>query len=105
MSKPVRIAVLVSGGGTTLQNLLERIADGKLNAQVVLAISSKPQAAGLERAMKARIRAEVVERLKFSSTEEFSLRIFSLCREANADLACLAGFLQLIDIPGDFQGR
>ncbi|MFL5241864.1 MAG: phosphoribosylglycinamide formyltransferase [Gemmataceae bacterium] len=105
MSKPVRIAVLVSGGGTTLQNLLDRIADGKLDAEVVLAVSSKPQAAGLERALKARIRAEVVERSEFSSTEEFSLRIFSLCREATADLVCLAGFLQLIHIPADFQGR
>ena len=46
----IRLAVLLSGGGTTLQNLLDRIADGRLQAQVTLVVSNRPSAFGLIRA-------------------------------------------------------
>jgi formyltetrahydrofolate-dependent phosphoribosylglycinamide formyltransferase len=47
----------------------------------------------------------VVERTECASRAEFSERVFNLCRQAQADLVCLAGFLQLLHIPDDFQGR
>jgi phosphoribosylglycinamide formyltransferase-1 len=105
MNKPIRVAVLLSGGGTTLQNLLDRIADGRLDARVVAVVSSTATAFGIERARRARIPATIVERKSFTSREEFSRRIFEACREASADLVCMAGFLQLVQIPPDFSNR
>lgn len=102
---PVRLAVLLSGGGTTLQNLLDRIADGRLRAEVALVISSSATAFGLTRAAHAGIPAEVVERRSCTSREEFSERIFASCRRERVDLVCLGGFLQLLPIPDDFAGR
>jgi phosphoribosylglycinamide formyltransferase 1 len=104
-SQPIRIAVLLSGGGTTLQNLLDRIADGRLVAQIVLVVASKQDAFGLMRAENAGICCAVVERKKHLSTESFSQSIFDYCSEARADLVCLAGFLQLIQIPANYLGR
>ena len=100
-----RLAVLLSGGGTTLQNLLDRIADDRLQAQVVLVVSNRADAFGLTRAQRAGVSTAVVERKQFATLEEFSERIFNHCREARADLVCMAGFLQLIHIPQDFLGR
>ncbi|HKB39151.1 MAG TPA: phosphoribosylglycinamide formyltransferase [Gemmataceae bacterium] len=105
MTKPLRIAVLISGSGTTLQNLLDRSADGRLPARVVQVVASRPDAHGLTRAAGAGVSAAVVERKACALREEFSARIFDLCRKAGADLVCLAGFLQLVIIPDDFAGR
>ncbi len=105
MTQPIRLAVLLSGAGTSLQNLLDRSADGRLNAQVVAVISNNADAFGLERARRAKIPAFAVDRKQVGSLTEFSRRIFAHCREANAELLCLAGFLQLIEVPDDFLGR
>ena len=101
----MRLAVLVSGGGTTLQNLLDRCADGRLPAEVVIVIASRADAFALERARKVGIEAVVVDRQASGSLEEFSRRIFEYCRRANADLVCQAGFLQLVQVPVDYLGR
>jgi formyltetrahydrofolate-dependent phosphoribosylglycinamide formyltransferase len=105
MDYPIRLAVLLSGSGTTLQNLLDRLADGRLRARIVLVVSNRADAFGLQRAEKAGVPTAVVERKPFASRDEFSQCIFDLCRQAQADLVCLAGFLQLLPIPDDFQGR
>jgi phosphoribosylglycinamide formyltransferase-1 len=101
----IRLAVLLSAGGTTLQNLIDRIAAGRLAAQVVQVISGNADAYGLERARRANIPTSVVSRKEAGSREEFSRRIFDLCRTAQADLVCMAGFLQLLTIPEDFRNR
>jgi formyltetrahydrofolate-dependent phosphoribosylglycinamide formyltransferase len=105
MHDPLRLAVLLSGGGTTLQNLIDRIADGRLRAQIVQVVSSAADAFGIERALRAGLPATLVTRKEAGSREEFSRRIFELCRRAEAELICLAGFLQLLVIPDDFAGR
>jgi formyltetrahydrofolate-dependent phosphoribosylglycinamide formyltransferase len=105
MNQPIRLAVLLSGGGTTLQNFLDRIADGRLQAQMAVVISNREEAFGLVRAETAGIPTFNAERKQFSSREEFSKAIFDRCREANADLVCMAGFLQLLYIPPDFIGK
>jgi phosphoribosylglycinamide formyltransferase 1 len=105
MPSPLRLAVLLSGSGTTLQNLLDRSADGRLPAQVVLVIASRPDAFGLFRAEHVGVPTLVVQRKACASAEEFSQRIFDACRQAQAELVCLAGFLQLLPIPSDFEGR
>jgi phosphoribosylglycinamide formyltransferase-1 len=102
---PIRLAVLISGGGTTLQNFLDHIADGLLDAKVVHVISSRADAFGLERARKAGVPAAVVTRKECASAEEFGERIFELIRGSQADLVCLAGFLQFVPIPDDFRNR
>src|SRR5262249_39620465 len=101
----IRLAALISAGGTTLQNLIDRIADGRLRATLATVISSRGDAYGLERASRAKIPTAVVERKGCASREEFSRRIFDLCRQAGAELVCMAGFLQLVQIPDDFRSR
>jgi formyltetrahydrofolate-dependent phosphoribosylglycinamide formyltransferase len=105
VAEPIRLAVLLSGSGTTLQNLVDRIAAGTLAAQVVCVVSSSAVAFGLERAKRAGVPAFVVERKACASRAEFSTRILDHCRQAGADLVCMAGFLQLLEIPADFLGR
>jgi phosphoribosylglycinamide formyltransferase 1 len=100
----LRIAVLLSGTGRSLQNLIDRCRSGDLPAQLALAISNKADAYGLERARQAGIPTHVVAKKEYPG-EQFSKRIFALCREAKVDLVCLAGFLQLLTIPDDFAGR
>lgn len=102
---PLRLAVLASAGGTTLQNLLDRIADGRLEARVVLVVSNNADAFALQRALQAGIPSAVVGRREAGSRAEFSRRIFEECRKAGTDLVCMAGFLQLIQVPDDFLGR
>ncbi len=105
MKSTIRLAVFLSGNGTTLQNLLDRIADGRLQAQIVLVASNNADAFGLVRAENAGIPTAVVDRKTFPSLDEFSRNLFDLCRKHRVELVCLAGFLQLIQIPEDFQGR
>jgi formyltetrahydrofolate-dependent phosphoribosylglycinamide formyltransferase len=105
MKSTIRLAVILSGNGTTLQNILDRISDGRLQAQVGLVVSNHLDAFGLARADKAGIPTAVVDRKVSASREEFSRSLFDLCRKHRTELVCLAGFLQLIQIPDDFQGR
>jgi formyltetrahydrofolate-dependent phosphoribosylglycinamide formyltransferase len=105
MGEPIRLAVLVSGGSTTLQNFIDRIADGRLQARIVLTASNRGDAYGLVRAENAGIPTFVAERGGFATREEFSEAIFDRCQSAQADLICMAGFLQLLHIPEEFMGR
>jgi phosphoribosylglycinamide formyltransferase-1 len=106
MPLPIRLAVPLSGGGTTLQNLLDRCADRRLPEAIVAGVvSSRADAFGRERARRAGVPAVVVERKACASREEFSERVFAHCRDVGADLVCLSGFLQLLTIPADFTGR
>jgi formyltetrahydrofolate-dependent phosphoribosylglycinamide formyltransferase len=102
---PLRLAVLLSGSGTTLQNLIDRIQAGSLRAEIVQVISSVPEAFGLERARRAGLPTAVVTRKEAGSREAFSERIFTLCRQARAELVVMAGFLQIITVPEDFTNR
>ncbi|MFA9477802.1 phosphoribosylglycinamide formyltransferase [Phycisphaerales bacterium AB-hyl4] len=101
----IRLAVLISGGGTTMQNLADLINVGQLNARISVVISSNDKAKGLERANNLKLPSFVVPRKGYDSPEEFSDHVFSLIRDAKADLVCLAGFLSLLHIPDDYQHR
>jgi formyltetrahydrofolate-dependent phosphoribosylglycinamide formyltransferase len=102
---PLRLVVLISGGGTTLRNLIEKIAAGKLDARIELVVSSNPAAAGLESARAAGIPSEVVERREFDSIEAFSEALFAACRRAAPDIVVMGGFLKLVVVPADFENR
>lgn len=99
------IAVFLSGSGTTLQNLLDRIAAGTLPVRVALVLASKHNIRGIERALAAGIPTTVLERKGFANTEAFSASNFELCRMAGIRHVCLAGYLQLLRIPEDFQDK
>lgn len=103
MSFPV--VVMLSGGGTTLQNLLDLIAAKKLDIEIVHVIANRKDAFGLERAKKAGIPTTLIERRAFPDTDAFSKANFDVCRQAGAKLVALAGFLQLLRIPDDFTHR
>jgi len=100
--KALQIAVLLSGSGTTLQNLIDVIAAGRLNAQIKLVIGSRPELGGLKRAAAAKIMNFVVDRRQFEGVARFSRQIFSLCDDAQVDLICLAGWLSLLEIPDNY---
>lgn len=102
---PIKLAVLISGGGTTLQNLAEVIGRSELCARVVTVISSNPGAYGLARAANLGVQTHIVCRKDHATTSEFSDVVFGRVRDAGTDLVCLAGFLSLLVIPDDFRGR
>lgn len=102
---PLRLAVLISGGGTTLKNLLAKIGAGELDAQVVQVVSSHPQAHGLEYAQAAGVPTAVVERRGFPDVASFSEAVFDPVRSAEPHLVAMGGFLKLVQIPADFQNR
>ena len=102
---PLRLAALISAGGTTMQNLIDRIAADSLAAQIVQVVSSHADVGGVERARRAGLPVAVVTRKEAGSREEFSRRVFEPCRQARAELVCMAGFLQLVTVPDDYLGR
>src|SRR5690348_1921127 len=102
---PLRLVVLISGGGTTLRNLLEKIEAGQLDAKVDLVISSNPKATGLRFTHDRNIPTAIFERKAFRTDDEYSQAVFSACREANPHLVVMAGFLKFVPIPADFMHR
>jgi phosphoribosylglycinamide formyltransferase-1 len=97
--------VLISGGGTTLRNLLEKIAAGELPAHVVLVVSSSAHAGGLQIAAAANIPTRVLERASFSSDVQYGDAVFAACRDARAELVAMAGFLKFAPVTDDFANR
>jgi len=104
-ASPLRLAVLISGGGTTLRNLIQRIGAKKLDAKIELVISSSPTAKGLDFARETGIPTLVVPQDKSRSPEEFSEATFGPCRQAGVHVVAMAGYLKLVPIPGDFANR
>ena len=101
----LRIAVLISGGGTTLRNLLARQGTSELPATIACVVSSNPNARGNELATESGIPLHVVRRKDHETAEEFREAVFSPCRSASVDLVVMGGFLKHVLIPGDFENR
>jgi phosphoribosylglycinamide formyltransferase-1 len=102
---PLPIAVLISGGGTTLRNLIEKIGEGALPVEIRLVISSNLAARGLEYAEAANIPTLVVEKHRALSEEAFSEAIFEPCRAAGVRYVVMGGFLKHVLIPPGFENR
>lgn len=105
LQKPVRLGVLISGGGTTLLNLKKEIEAGKLNAEIALVISSRTLVAGVQRAKDAGLDVRIIRRKDFADIAEFSKSIEKELTAANVDLVIQAGWLCLWDIPERFNDR
>jgi phosphoribosylglycinamide formyltransferase-1 len=104
MPSSLPIAVLISGGGTTLRNLLDKIQDGTLPVEIRLVISSNPTAKGLDYAKAAGIASLIIEK-KGRSDASFSEAVFAPCREAKVRYVVMGGYLKHILIPPDFEKR
>ncbi len=102
---PLRIAVLISGGGTTLKNMIQRIDAGLLDVRIELVVCSNPESRGMQFAEEAGIPAVVIERKQYDTQDAFSAAIFDGCRQANADIVAMGGFLKQVTIPEDFTNR
>ncbi len=99
------ICVLISGGGTTLRNLIEWRASGKLNANICHVVSSNPDASGLTFAEDANIPTTVIDHREYADFHAFSDALFSACRHSGAKLIVMGGFLRRVCIPEEFANR
>ena len=102
--RPIRLGVLISGGGTTLVNLLREIGANTLSAEIPIVIADR-LCGGIDRTRAAKLHCEFIPRKTFDSTAAFSETVFRALRAAEVDLVVLAGFLSRIDIPEDFASR
>ena len=99
-----RIAVLVSGGGTNLQALLDAQTKGILKSgQICLVISNNPNAYALDRAKNAGVESKVVTKKEVGSQNAFEQKIIDLLEEKQIDIIVLAGFMSILS--GNFTGR
>ena len=93
----LKVGVLVSGGGTNLQAILDAIDCGKItNAEVSLVISNNPKAYALERAKNHNIEAVCISPKQYESREEFHKTLLEKLKESGVELIVLAGFLVAI---------
>jgi phosphoribosylglycinamide formyltransferase-1 len=105
MNPPMRIAVLVSGSGRSLENLAEAIARGEVPGEIVLVLASNRKAFALERAKRLSIPSVVVDGERKLSPPEFSREAFAAIERAGADVVVMAGFLRLLPLPEAWIGR
>lgn len=103
--KPIRLGVLISGGGTTLINILKYINEDKLNAQVAVVISSRSTVSGVEKSKNAGLDVKIVRKKDFADIDKFSKRIEEELVAANVDLVVQGGWLCLWKIPVRYENR
>ena len=98
MAAPLRVAVLISGRGSNLQALIDafgpKVADSPV--KIVLVLSNRPEAMGLERAAKAGLKTEIVDHKAFQSRDDFDVAMDREIRAAGAEFVVLAGFMRLL---------
>ncbi|MCC6143179.1 MAG: phosphoribosylglycinamide formyltransferase [Candidatus Hydrogenedentes bacterium] len=101
----IKLAVLLSGSGTTLQNLIDHAAAGDLDAEIVCVISSREGVYGIDRARNHGIPTSTFVRRDYADLAQFNADIWNTVRSHGADLVVLAGFMSLLQVPPDFEGR
>ena len=104
--RPLRLAVLISGGGSTLANLIERIRDGRLRgAEIRLVISSRRAVRGVEIAREAGLPVEIIRPIDFADDQAFSEAITAAIDKAEIDLVVMGGFMRFWRLPPRYEGR
>jgi len=92
-----RVAILISGRGSNMEALIDAASDPAYPAEIVLVLSNRPTAPGLEIARGAGIRAEAVDHRQFGSDREaHEAALDEMLRAAGAELVCLAGYMRLL---------
>ncbi len=104
-SSTLRIAVLLSGSGTSLENLFEHIDSGAVPGRVEVVIASKEKAFGLERARRRGIPAVAVVRKRYPEVGAFNDALHAVLDGYDVDLVLLLGFLSPFEMRGKFDGR
>ena len=106
MSRP-NAAILISGSGTNLQAFIDETASGKLNLDLSVVLSNRPEAAGLERARKANISTECLRHQDYPQREKFDAALVETLGEYQPDLVILAGFMRILTATfvNQFSGR
>jgi phosphoribosylglycinamide formyltransferase 1 len=105
-AEPLRLAVLISGGGSTLANLICRMHRGRLeNVAIQLVISSRSKVRGVEIAREAGRPLRVIRKQDYVDVAAFSDALVSALDQARAELVVMGGFLCLWHIPPRYQGR
>jgi formyltetrahydrofolate-dependent phosphoribosylglycinamide formyltransferase len=104
-ARPLRVAVLLSGEGTSLENLFERIDAGEVPARIVLVISSKADAGGLARASRRGVPAVAVPRKQYPDVRAFNDALHAALAGHEIELVALLGFLSPFETRGRFDGR
>ncbi len=97
--EPLKIGVLISGSGTNLQALIDRIADGSLNASIELVVSSRPSAYGLKRAEEAGIQTLTLSREIYADPIEADEVIAAALRERGVEYVVMAGYMRMVHAP------
>jgi len=105
VTRRLRVAVLLSGEGTSLENLCERIDAGEVPAEVVVVIASKEKAGGLRRAERRGIPAIAVPRHAFASGAAFNDALHAELANYDVDLVALLGFLSVFELRGKWNGK
>ena len=103
--RPLRLVVLLSGGGRTLLNLLGAVRAGRLDAQVTLVISSRSDVAGVERARAAGLPVEILRRRDFPDAASFAAAQSARVLRERPDLVIMAGYLVHWPPPPELAGR
>jgi phosphoribosylglycinamide formyltransferase-1 len=102
---PLRLAVLLSGNGTTLQNLIDHIEVGQLAAAIVVVISSHPDAYGLTRAKRHGLEAVCIPRRAYQDWQGYDDEVDRTLDRHQPDLIALAGYLHRFRIAPHYRGR
>lgn len=104
-NRPFRVAVLLSGNGTSLENLFEHMDRGEVPGEVCVVISSKAKAFGLERARRRGVPAIAVARAEHPDITAFNDALHAELAKHDVDLIALLGFLSLFELRGQYEGR
>lgn len=96
MGQKINIAVLISGGGSNLQALIDACADESFPARISLVVSNRPDAYGLTRAKNAGIPTEIVDHKNFKTRDDFDTALLRAIAPFDVDLICLAGFMRIL---------
>jgi phosphoribosylglycinamide formyltransferase-1 len=104
-SNTFKICVLISGGGTTLKNLIKFRERGELDCEIAHVISNNANAGGLQFAETGNIPSTTISHKNYTNVSEFSEAIFEVCRSVQTDLVVMGGFLRRVKIPADFENR
>ncbi len=102
---PLALGVLVSGGGRSLENLARVIANKELDASIALVVCNDPAAAAIARAQRLGLKLALIESRAYNHTTDFSRAVFAALEQSGCELAVLAGFLRLLEIPTAWEGR
>lgn len=97
--EPLRLGVLISGSGTNLQAIIDRIADGTLNAEIELVVSSRPSALGLKRAQAAGIQTLTLDKTIYEDPIQADMVIATELRQHQVDYVVMAGYMRMVHEP------